>query len=138
MSPPASRSARVRRRGEQVRQAVPSPANHLAPAATVGVCADCGARLLSWQGCCPSCGGRSIYGERQARQQVSGSKDKTAAALLAFFLGGFGAHHFYLGSPLLGIFYLMFCWTLIPSVLSFIEFLIFLAMSEANFHAKYG
>ncbi|RKO71209.1 TM2 domain-containing protein [Sphingobacterium puteale] len=42
-------------------------------------------------------------------------KDKTTAALMAFFLGGFGAHRFYLGQIGLGFLYLLFCWTLIPT-----------------------
>ena len=33
-------------------------------------------------------------------------KDKTTAAILAFFLGGFGVHKFYLGESGLGIIYL--------------------------------
>jgi len=48
-------------------------------------------------------------------------KDATAAILLALFLGGVGAHHFYLGRSGLGILYLLFCWTLIPSFLALIE-----------------
>jgi len=48
-------------------------------------------------------------------------KDPTSAVLLAIFLGGFGAHKFYMGQTLWGIVYLVFCWTLIPSVISFFE-----------------
>lgn len=64
-------------------------------------------------------------------------KNKTTAALLAVFLGGLGIHRFYLGNWI-GIVYLLFCWTLIPSVIAFIEFIVFLTMSDAAFNAKYN
>jgi TM2 domain-containing membrane protein YozV len=65
-------------------------------------------------------------------------KNKTTAALLAFFLGGLGAHKFYLGEIALGILYLAFCWTLIPGIIAFFEFIIYLAMSDQSFNAKYN
>ncbi|MEZ4462632.1 MAG: TM2 domain-containing protein [bacterium] len=36
-------------------------------------------------------------------------KDKTTAFLLAWFLGGFGIHKFYLGENGAGLLYLLFC-----------------------------
>ena len=48
-------------------------------------------------------------------------KDPTAAVLLALFLGGLGIHKFYLGQTGLGVLYLIFCWTGIPSIIAFIE-----------------
>ena len=48
-------------------------------------------------------------------------KDEVVGVLLALFLGTFGAHHFYLRRPGLGILYCVFCWTGIPTVVSFIE-----------------
>tara|TARA_R100000935_G_scaffold58869_1_gene98819 strand:+ start:1142 stop:1462 length:321 start_codon:yes stop_codon:yes gene_type:complete len=65
-------------------------------------------------------------------------KNKTTAAILAFFLGGFGGHRFYLGQGGLGVLYLIFCWTLIPMVISFIDFIIFLTMDENAFNNKYN
>lgn len=47
-------------------------------------------------------------------------KDPTTGVLLSVFLGGFGAHRFYLGDKI-GIIYLLFIWTLIPSLLGLIE-----------------
>jgi TM2 domain-containing membrane protein YozV len=41
--------------------------------------------------------------------------------LLAIFLGGIGGHKFYLGNFVLGILYLVFCWTGIPSVVALVE-----------------
>lgn len=48
-------------------------------------------------------------------------KDKTTAWLLCFFLGGLGIHKFYLGQTAAGIFYILFCWTGIPLIISFFE-----------------
>jgi len=48
-------------------------------------------------------------------------RDEVVGILLALFLGGFGAHHFYLRRTGLGILYLCFSWTGIPWVLGFVE-----------------
>ena len=66
------------------------------------------------------------------------NRTKGVAALLAFFLGGFGAHRFYTGRPISGIFYLLFCWTYIPSLLAFVECIRYLCMSAREFDMKYN
>lgn len=48
-------------------------------------------------------------------------KDEVVGVLLALFLGTFGAHHFYMRRPGLGILYCVFCWTGIPTIVSLIE-----------------
>jgi TM2 domain-containing membrane protein YozV len=48
-------------------------------------------------------------------------KDTMTAVLLALFLGGLGAHQFYLGQILLGVLYLLFFWTFIPMIIALIE-----------------
>jgi TM2 domain-containing membrane protein YozV len=65
-------------------------------------------------------------------------KSKSTAAILAFFLGGIGVHRFYLNQIGLGFLYLIFCWTLIPSIIAFVDFIIFLAMGEGSFNKKYN
>jgi TM2 domain-containing membrane protein YozV len=65
-------------------------------------------------------------------------KTKVAAGLFAIFLGGIGMHKFYLGRVGQGIVYLLFCWTFIPSVIGFIEGIIYLTMSDQAFAEKYG
>lgn len=65
-------------------------------------------------------------------------KNKTTAAVLAFFLGAIGGHRFYLGQIGLGIVYLIFCWTFIPAFIAFIDFIAFLVMSEESFNMKYN
>lgn len=65
-------------------------------------------------------------------------KQKTTASILAFLLGGFGAHKFYLGKTGLGVVYLLFFWTFIPAIIAFIEFIILLTMDENTFNLKYN
>ncbi len=65
-------------------------------------------------------------------------KEKLVAALFAFFLGTFGAHHFYLGNKGLGILYLVFFWTMIPSIIAFIEGILLLVKEPEDFDYKYN
>ncbi|PRY09017.1 TM2 domain-containing membrane protein YozV [Pontibacter ummariensis] len=65
-------------------------------------------------------------------------KNKTTAALLAFFLGGFGAQFFYLGKAGRGVLCLLFFWTFIPAIIAIIDFIRFLVMSEDEFNRKYN
>jgi TM2 domain-containing membrane protein YozV len=54
-------------------------------------------------------------------QYESVRRDEVVGILLALFLGTFGIHHFYLRRTGLGVLYLIFCWSGIPSILGFIE-----------------
>jgi TM2 domain-containing membrane protein YozV len=54
-------------------------------------------------------------------QYNANKKDGTVAVLLALFLGGVGAHRFYMGEVGLGILYAVFFWTLIPGLIAFVE-----------------
>lgn len=65
-------------------------------------------------------------------------KSRGVAAVLAFFLGSFGIHKFYLRRYGQGILYLIFCWTYIPACIAFIECFIYLLSNEEKFHAKYS
>lgn len=65
-------------------------------------------------------------------------KNKTTAALLAFFLGGLGVHRFYLGQPILGIIYLLLCWTFIPAIIGLIDFIVLVTYSDDKFDRKYN
>ncbi|MDM8556143.1 NINE protein [Desulfococcaceae bacterium HSG7] len=69
---------------------------------------------------------------------ISGDKKKNTAALLAIFLGGFGAHKFYHGNWGLGILYIVFCWTSISGFIGLIEGIIYLSMDEATYNLKYN
>jgi TM2 domain-containing membrane protein YozV/ribosomal protein L40E len=93
-------------------------------------CSECGARISAKAEVCPKCDVRA--------STPSGSEhNKTTAALLALFLGGLGAHKFYLGRSGMGLIYLVFCWTLIPALISLVEGIQFLSMSESEFAMKY-
>ena len=63
-------------------------------------------------------------------------KSKVTAGLLGIFLGGLGIHKFYLGKIGLGIIYLIFCWTYIPSIIGFIEGIIYLCQNDHNFQVN--
>ena len=69
-------------------------------------------------------------------------KDKVAAALLAFFLGIFGVHRFYLGKVGSGIAMLVLTCTLVgifvTSIWSLIDFIRYLVMDNDEFHHRYG
>jgi TM2 domain-containing membrane protein YozV len=93
-------------------------------------CQGCGKQMHNTARSCPSCGAVSA-----ARKS---DKTKWIAALLAFFLGGLGVHRFYLGNAVIGILYLLFCWTFIPAIIAFCEFIYFLAVSEESFDRKYN
>ena len=59
--------------------------------------------------------------------------NKIAYALIAIFVGGLGIHKFYAGRPILGILYLLFCWTFLPALVAFVEGIVALCKSaDAN------
>ncbi|HJN12007.1 MAG TPA: TM2 domain-containing protein [Pirellulaceae bacterium] len=67
-------------------------------------------------------------------------KNKMVAALLAFFLGVLGVHHFYLGSVTTGLVTLaiVICTCGVGGILPFVEFILLLVMSDEDFDAKYN
>ncbi|MES2614554.1 MAG: NINE protein [Bdellovibrionota bacterium] len=93
-------------------------------------CRDCGKVIKQRAEICPHCGCRQL-------QPLNLDKNRIIVALLALFLGGFGIHKFYLGKTGAGIVYLVFFWTFIPTIIGFIEGIIYLCMSEDEFQRKY-
>lgn len=65
-------------------------------------------------------------------------KDKNTAGIFALLLGGIGVHKFYLDQPILGLLYLLFCWTFVPAIISLIEGIVYLTMNQVAFDAKYN
>ncbi|MFT6164303.1 MAG: TM2 domain-containing membrane protein YozV [Zhongshania aliphaticivorans] len=77
---------------------------------------------------------------------VSGSSKKVAAALFAFFFGVFGVHKFYLGYTKQGVimvlafvfgFILLGLPSLVVAIIAFIEFIIYITKSDAEFEQSY-
>lgn len=64
-------------------------------------------------------------------------KSKIAAGVLGIVLGGLGIHKFYLGRIGLGILYILFCWTGIPSIIGLVEGIIYLCTDDLTFQLKH-
>lgn len=64
-------------------------------------------------------------------------KSRTTAALLALFVGWFGFHHFYLGNRRRGIYYLAFCWTMVPLILAWVDTIRLALADEREFQEKF-
>lgn len=96
-------------------------------------CSECGATIKVKAEICPKCGVRQV-----SDTSMSNKKDKTTAGIFALFLGGLGIHKFYLNKSAQGILYILFCWTFIPSIIAFIEGIIYLTMDTQTFNQKYN
>ena len=103
-------------------------------------CSDCGSIIKIKAEICPKCGVRQMSAPASINlgPVAPNGKSRIATVLFAFFLGGLGGHKFYLGQVGMGILYLLFCWTLIPALVAFIESILFLTMSDEVFNQKYG
>ena len=92
-------------------------------------CRGCGKEIHATAKACPHCG---------ATYRAPGKgKSKVTAGVLALFLGGLGIHRFYLGQWW-GIFYLLFCFTLIPAIIALIEAIVFFCTKDESWDEKYG
>lgn len=96
-------------------------------------CSACGNQVSSEAFACPKCG-HPLQGAKQVpRKNLS----RTVAGLLSIFFGGIGINYFYLGKPGNGIICLLFCWTLIPSLIGLVGGIYLLAMDDATLKEKY-
>jgi TM2 domain-containing membrane protein YozV len=91
-----------------------------------------------------------VYRDGASAGGQTGSKDKTAAGLLAIFLGFWGIHKFYLGFTGAGLVYLLINtigWVVtifllglpnfVLGIIAFIEGVIYLTKSDEEFHQRY-
>lgn len=92
-------------------------------------CSTCGEKIHRRAEICPKCGVRVAA--------PPGAVNKTALLLITFFLGGIGGHKFYQRKYLLGTLYLLFFWTYIPSLVAFVEFIIYACKSEPELQEKF-
>jgi TM2 domain-containing membrane protein YozV len=65
-------------------------------------------------------------------------KHKPYAILLAIFLGGLGVHRFYIGQKKKGWWYLAFSWSLVPTIVSWFDAILFNSMNYAEFNRRYN
>ena len=63
-------------------------------------------------------------------------KNKAVTTLLTIFLGGFGAHKFYVGSWGWGIVYLLTFWLWIPMLAAIVEWIRYILMTDNEFNEK--
>ena len=102
---------------------------------TIMFCPECGKQLSSKAVMCPGCG--YTFGSAYNQISSNGAKSKVCAALLAFFLGAFGIHNFYLGYIGRGVIQLLLVtvgWIIIIGPLvsviwAFVEFILILTGS---------
>lgn len=98
-------------------------------------CSSCGEIIKEDAEICPNCGVRQ---KSSTGGGSSGGADRTTAAILAILLGTFGAHKFYMDDATLGLLYLCFSWSGIPTIAGLIEGLMYLSKSDEEFQEQYG
>lgn len=106
-------------------------------------CPNCGKSTVVRARFCPKCGTEAKEGETYCSvcgtylYKSSKGKSPVIAGILALLLGGLGIHRFYLGQIWLGILYLVFCWTYVPTIIGVVEGIYWLVKQD-EFLKKYG
>lgn len=99
-------------------------------------CKYCGREIEDNATFCPYCG-KSLSNESNMSSDLKNivypkddgnvsPKSRLVTLLLCFFLGGVGGHIFYAGKIGAGVLMLVFCWTGIPAIIAFINFIMIL------------
>ena len=96
-------------------------------------CRACGKEIHETAPTCPHCGAPQLGATTGATL-----KTQTVAGLWCAFLGGVGAHRFYLGKIVTGILYLLFFWTSIPALIASIELLVIAFSDRQKWANKYN
>ncbi len=97
-------------------------------------CRGCGKQLHESALTCPQCGA-----PQNAPAPASSSlKSQTVAGLLCAFLGGMGAHKFYLGRITAGVLFLLFCWSGVPGLIALFDLVAIAFGSQENWAKKHN
>jgi TM2 domain-containing membrane protein YozV len=105
-------------------------------------CSECAAVIKSRAVICVHCGCPQPgypYPAAHAHHPLDPAAQRTSrgvAAVLAIFLGGFGAHKFYLGKPGVGLLYLLLSFSGITFLIGFLEGLVYLVQSDDAFRRE--
>ena len=114
-------------------------------------CPECGQRMESTDESCPNCGcprsGHKCNSSSIDDVFSNGpsGKSRGVAALLAVFLGGIGAHYFYLGKNTAGVINILLVflgWILVipplfVGILTVIQCILMFTMTQAEFERRY-
>ena len=91
-------------------------------------CTACGEKIKQAAEICPKCG---------VKQEIV-AKSLLNTILLAYFLGGFGAHNFYINRTKKGIISVILCWTGIPAIFSLLDVMSLTKLNLEAANAKYS
>ena len=126
--------------GTALQAMAPAPQQPIVAAmpADMKYCSGCAKPVHKTAASCPYCGARLASHGSSPLAGPAGEKNRMLAVILAIFLGGLGAHKFYLGQMMWGIVYLLFCWTFIPAIVGLVEGILYVGMSDEKFAAQFG
>lgn len=96
-------------------------------------CDVCSQRISTEAIWCPTCG----HPNKSSSFDVP-MKRRVVTGLLALFLGGLGFHKFYLGKSKVGLLFLVFVWTLIPSIIALVQGIYYMLQSDESFLRAQG
>ena len=108
-------------------------------------CSHCGNAVSPMAVACPQCG-HPVVSQQTTGQPLANpyapAKSRVTAGILGILLGGLGVHKFYLGKVGPGVVHLLifviFFWTLIPTIVGLVEGIIYLTQSDQDFANKQG
>jgi TM2 domain-containing membrane protein YozV len=114
----------------QKKRLIGPPAQMQRPVGPIRVCAHCYLQYSASENQCPRCRTLANYIPPSQNIPLRGKVNKIAYGLTGIFVGGLGVHKFLAGKVGMGILYILFCWTLIPSLIGLIEGIIALTTPE--------
>ncbi|WP_025821079.1 TM2 domain-containing protein [Shewanella marina] len=100
-------------------------------------CPQCGQKIDLNLVACPQCHAAQGLDALAGIDPDLRIKNQRLAVWFSFLLGGLGIHRFYLGQYMKGSLYLLFSWTLVPTVLGWVDAVRTLKMSPFSFEQRY-